>query len=65
MISSFSPFTNPFTRSPFWGREKELSIIWGRLLNTPPQSVVIIGEPHMGKTRLVKSLMESFLIDNK
>jgi len=63
MISSFSPFTNPFTRSPFWGREKELGIIWGRLLSKPPQSIVVIGEPYMGKTRLVKHLMEPSLID--
>lgn len=63
MNSSFSPFTNPFTRSQFWGREKELSIIWGRLLSNPPQSVVIIGEPYMGKTRLVKHLMEAPLIN--
>jgi hypothetical protein len=57
MNSFFSPFTNPFTRSEFWGREKELSIIWGRLLSKPPQSVVVIGEPYIGKTRLVKHLM--------
>ena len=63
MMSTFSPFTNPFTRSPFWGREKELSIIWGRLLNTPPQSVVIIGEPQIGKTRLLKQLMQPTLVD--
>ncbi len=63
MNSSFSPFTNPFTRYEFWGREKELSIIWGRLLSNPPQSVVIIGEPYFGKTRLVKHLMESPLVD--
>jgi hypothetical protein len=62
-MSTFSPFTNPFTRSPFWGREKELSIIWGRLLNTPPQSVVIIGEPQIGKTRLLKQLMQPTLVD--
>lgn len=61
--SFFAPFTNPFTRSKFWGREKELSIIWGRLLSTPPQSVVVIGEPYMGKTRLVKHLMTSPLYD--
>jgi hypothetical protein len=65
MNSSFSPFTNPFTRSAFWGRQKELSIIWGRLLSKPPQSVVIIGEPYMGKTRLVKHLMESPLVDER
>jgi hypothetical protein len=65
MISSFSPFTNPFTRSAFWGRKKELSIIWGRLLSNPPQSVVVIGEPYMGKTRLVKRLMESPPVDEK
>jgi hypothetical protein len=65
MISSFSPLTNPFTRSTFWGREKELSIIWGRLLSKPPQSVVVIGEPYMGKTRLVKRLTESPLVDEK
>jgi hypothetical protein len=58
MSSSFSPLTNPFTRAAFWGREKELSIIWGRLLSQPPQSVVVVGEPSMGKTRLVKQLME-------
>jgi hypothetical protein len=63
MMSTFSPFTNPFTRSPFWGREKELSIIWGRLLNTPPQSIVIIGEPRIGKSRLLKQLMQSTLVD--
>ncbi len=65
MISSFSSFTNPFTRSSFWGREKELGIIWGRLLSNPPQSVVVIGEPYMGKTRLVKRLMESSLVDEQ
>src|SRR5579864_3591982 len=59
MSSYFSPLTNPFTRSEFWGREKELSIIWGRLLSKTPQSVVVIGEPFMGKTRLVKHLMQS------
>ncbi len=59
MISSFSPFTNPFARSSFWGREKELGIIWGRLLSNPPQSLVIIGEPFIGKTTLVKCLIES------
>jgi len=65
MNSFFSPFTNLFTRSEFWGREKELSIIWGRLLSKPPQSVVIIGEPYMGKTRLVKHLTESPLVDER
>ncbi len=65
MISSFSPFTNPFTLSAFWGREKELSVIWGRLLGEPPQSIVVIGEPYMGKTRLVKHLMESPPFDEK
>jgi hypothetical protein len=65
MILSFSPFTDPFTRSAFWGREKELSIIWGRLLSKPPQSVVVIGEPYMGKTRLVKRLMETSQVDGK
>ncbi|MFL5654279.1 MAG: hypothetical protein ACJ8CB_08885, partial [Ktedonobacteraceae bacterium] len=65
MISSFSPFTNPFTRSSFWGREKELSNIWSRLLSKSPQSVVVIGEPLIGKTWLVKHLMESPLIDEE
>ncbi len=65
MISSFSPFTNPFTRSAFWGRKKELSIIWGRLLSMPPQSVMVIGEPYMGKTRLVKRLMELPPVDEQ
>lgn len=63
MMSTFSPFTNPFTRSAFWGREKELSIIWGRLLSKPPQSIVVISEPLMGKTRLVKHLMEAPPLD--
>jgi DNA-binding winged helix-turn-helix (wHTH) protein len=63
MNSFFAPFTTPFTRSKFWGRQKELSIIWGRLLSKPPQSVVVIGEPYMGKTRLVKQLIESPVID--
>jgi hypothetical protein len=63
MSSSFSPLTNPFTRSSFWGREKELSIIWGRLLSKTPQSVVVIGEPYIGKSRLVKRLMESPPLD--
>jgi hypothetical protein len=65
MNSFFSPFTNPFTRSEFWGREKELSIIWGRLLSKPPQSVVVIGEPYIGKTRFVKYLKESPLADER
>jgi DNA-binding winged helix-turn-helix (wHTH) protein len=65
MTSSFSPFTNLFARSTFWGREKELSIIWGRLLSKPPQSVVVIGEPRIGKTWLVKHLIESPWLDEK
>lgn len=65
MNLSFSPFTNPFTRSNFWGRQKELSIIWGRLLSTPPQSIVIIGEPYIGKTRLVKHVMKSSFVDER
>lgn len=65
MSSSYPPFNNPFTRPTLWGREKELRIIWGRLMSQPPQSVVIIGEPYVGKTRLVKRLMESSSVDEK
>ena len=48
--------TNPFTRPHFWGREKELNIIAGRLLGDPPQSIPIIGEPYIGKSTLVRRL---------
>jgi hypothetical protein len=65
MNSFFSPLTNPFSRSTFWGREKELNIIWGRLLSQPPQSVVVIGEPYIGKSRLVKRLIEAPPLDEK
>jgi DNA-binding winged helix-turn-helix (wHTH) protein len=65
MISSFSALTNPFTRTSFWGREKELNNIWGRLLSKPPQSVVVIGEPLVGKTRLVKHLIEAPMVDKR
>jgi len=49
---------NPFTRPNFWGREKELGIIAGRLLGDPPQSIPIIGEPYIGKSTLVRHLMK-------
>ena len=56
-MASYSQFTNPFARTSFFGREKELNIIWGRLLNESLQSIAIIGEPYIGKTSLVKHLM--------
>jgi|GEM_PF-927960 len=64
MTSSVSSINNPFTRPTFWGREKELDIIASRLLGDPPQSIVIIGEPYIGKTGLVRRLMQLSLIDN-
>lgn len=65
MNPSYAPFTNPFTRVTFRGREKELRIIWGRLLSRPPQSVIIIGEPFIGKTGLVQHLMTAASLDEK
>lgn len=56
---------NPFTRPAFWGREKELSIIVGRLLSDPPQSIPIIGEPYIGKSTLVRYLMKLPLSDDE
>lgn len=64
-MTSVSPLYNPFTRRTFWGRKKELNIITDRLLGASPQSIVIIGEPYMGKTRLVKHLKEQPLIDEQ
>jgi Transcriptional regulatory protein, C terminal len=67
MTSSSPPPINPFTRIKFWGRQTELDIIRSRLLSEPPQSIAIIGEPHIGKTTLVKHILSEYstLLDHR
>jgi len=54
--SSSLNLLNPFTRPTFWGRQKELDIIYARVCSASPQSIAIIGESYIGKTTLVNHL---------
>ena len=49
---------NPFSHAEFWGRQYELRTIYRRLISTPPQCCAIIGETFIGKTRLLRHLID-------
>lgn len=53
-----NPKNNPFTRPTFWGRQNELQDICHYLLSEPPQCCAIIGETSMGKTSLLRALID-------
>lgn len=52
-----APFSaNPFIRPDFWGRATEIDVITERLRSK--QSIPIIGEPFIGRSTLLRQLMQ-------
>lgn len=50
---------NPFNRSEFWGRNRELRTLYRRLISEPPQCSALIGGTFIGKTTLLHHLAKT------